>query len=65
MIGGIMETQLQAGFSMEANADQKRADSLCGDAINNYKVVQSFGNDQMFVKKYEEIMQPIHKKQMK
>jgi len=43
---------------------EKEANLLCGDAIINYKTVQSFGHEEMLVKKYEELLQPIHKKAM-
>jgi ABC-type transport system involved in Fe-S cluster assembly fused permease/ATPase subunit len=37
----------------------KEANLLCGDAIVNYKTVQSFGNEEMLVNKYKEMMLPV------
>ena len=39
----------------------KEADLLCSDAINNFKTVQSFGHENMFVKKYRSILEPLLK----
>ena len=35
------------------NTELKEANLLCGDAIVNYKTVQSFGNEDLIVEKYE------------
>jgi ABC-type transport system involved in Fe-S cluster assembly fused permease/ATPase subunit len=39
----------------------KEADLLCGDAIINYKTIQSFGHEDVIVKKYTEYLQPAYK----
>ena len=36
----------------------KEADLLCGDAITNFKTVQSFGHTELIVKKYEDLLTP-------
>lgn len=41
-------------------AQEKEANLLCGDAIVNYKTVQSFGNEEMLVKQYEKMLMPKH-----
>lgn len=40
----------------------KEANLICGDAIVNYRTVQSFGNEELVVKKYEELLKPAHDK---
>ena len=40
----------------------KEANLLCGDAIINYKTVQSFGNEKLVVKKYKEYLEPLYEK---
>jgi ABC-type multidrug transport system fused ATPase/permease subunit len=37
----------------------KESNLLCGDAITNFKTVQSFGNEELIVKKYKEMMLPV------
>lgn len=39
----------------------KEANLLCGDCIVNYKTVQSFGNEETIIKKYEEHLMTTHK----
>ena len=36
------------------------ANLLCGDSIVNYKTVQSFGNTELIIKKYESYLRPSH-----
>jgi ABC-type multidrug transport system fused ATPase/permease subunit len=59
-IGGVMEMQAAAGFQDE---DGKKAlaeaNLLCGDAIVNYKTVQSFGHEELVVQKYVDMLIPI------
>jgi len=39
----------------------KEADLLCGDAIINFKTVQSFGHEELLVQKYTEWVDPVRK----
>lgn len=39
-----------------------QANLLCGDSIVNYKTVQSFGNTELIIKKYESYLKPSHDK---
>jgi len=39
----------------------KEADLLCGDAIINFKTVQSFGHEDLLVQKYTEWVDPVRK----
>ena len=44
-----------------ATADtEKQANLLIGDAINNFKTVQSFGNEDLIVEKYISFVRPIY-----
>ena len=52
---------MQVGLTDGANELTKEADILCGDAIINYKTVQSFGNEEMIVNKYNEVLSPVNK----
>ena len=45
-----METQ--KGLSDGQEDTNKDAILLCGDAILNYKTIQSFGNENLIVRKY-------------
>jgi len=38
----------------------KEANLLCGDAIVNYKTIQSFGHEELIVGKYKELMLPVY-----
>lgn len=59
-IGGVMEMHAAAGFQDEEGKKAlAEANLLCGDAIVNYKTVQSFGHEDLIVKKYVEMLSPI------
>lgn len=61
-LGGLMEMHAASGFvDEEAKIALKEANLLVGDAIVNYKTVQSFGHEDLIVKKYEEMLAPIKK----
>ena len=60
VIGAYIGTQAAAGLTEETGALAKEANLLCGDAIVNYKTVQSFGNEELLVEKYRELLLPIH-----
>ena len=62
VIGNILGIKLQTGLTEDQNESMKEADLLCGDAISNFKTVQSLGNTELIVKKYEELLKPSHKK---
>ena len=46
----------------ETNEGLNDANLLCGDSIVNYKTVQSFGNTELIVRKYEEYLKPSFEK---
>lgn len=52
---------MNEGITEQNDELSKEADLLCGDAINNFKTVQSFGHEEELVKKYYEMMFPMFK----
>ena len=47
---------------LEAEDPDKEAQILCGDAVANYKTVQSFGNDNLVVDLYKNFLADTHNK---
>lgn len=60
MLASVMDIQMQKGLSASSNELTKEADLLAGDAISNFKTVQSFANEDMIVAKYAEFLAPIN-----
>ena len=54
--------KFQNGLTEESEDGMKDANLLCGDSIVNYRTVQSFGNTQLVVKKFESFLSPGHAK---
>ena len=50
----VENTESQA---KKTGTDAKAADILVSDSIANYKTVASFGNDQIILDKFEELLQ--------
>ena len=61
-IGEAMGVEFMNGLTEEQNSLSKEANLLCGDAIINYRTVQSFGHEELFVQKYKELLTPGHEK---
>lgn len=61
-IGSAIGMKLSTGLVEEENEALKEANLLCGDAIANYKTVQSLGHTELIVKKYEQLLAPVQKK---
>lgn len=59
-IGGMMEIEFSKGLTEQSSDLQKEANLLCGDAIVNYKTVQSLGHEKELVKKFKEFHDPIN-----
>jgi ABC-type transport system involved in Fe-S cluster assembly fused permease/ATPase subunit len=61
VLGSIMEMQaIQGGANDEEGQKAvKEANLICGDAIVNYKTVQSFGHEELIVNLYERLLTPI------
>lgn len=50
------QTVFNAGEENQDGKEQNAAELLVGDTIQNYKTVQSFGNDQVIIEEYQEII---------
>jgi len=59
VMGSVMGAKVQKGFSADKDQLNKEANLLCGDAIINFKTIQSFGHNDLVVKKYEELLAPV------
>jgi ATP-binding cassette subfamily B (MDR/TAP) protein 1 len=60
-VGNFIAMTFEKGLSGATGDSEKAANLLIGDAINNFKTVQSFGNEEMLVKKYRSFVDPIFK----
>jgi ABC-type transport system involved in Fe-S cluster assembly fused permease/ATPase subunit len=58
-VGNAMGMEFQKGLTQGTDELNKEANLLCGDAITNYKTVQSFGNEKLLVEKYKQMMMPV------
>jgi ATP-binding cassette subfamily B (MDR/TAP) protein 1 len=59
VVGNFVGMEFQKGLSGATGDMEKAANLLIGDAINNFKTVQSFGYEHLILKKYKEIIDPI------
>ena len=59
VLGPIIGGKIQKGATEQAGTQTKEANLLCGDAIINFKTIQSFGHNDLIVKKYEELFAPV------
>ena len=57
--------EFQKGLSGATSDQEKVANLIIGDAINNLKTVQSFGYEELIVAKYISILEPIYKATIK
>ena len=53
--------EFEKGLSGATSDSEKQANLLIGDSINNFKTVQSFGNEELIVEKYRSYIYPIYK----
>lgn len=60
IVGGAIQIYFQQGLTDQTNDLSKNADLLAGDAIANFKTVQSFANEDLIVAKYEEFFAPVN-----
>lgn len=60
VVGGALQVYFQAGLTDQTNDLTKEADLLAGDAIGNFKTVQSFANEDMIVARYRLLMGPVN-----
>jgi len=61
VVSQYMGVLLEKGISGSVNEAEKAANLLIGDAINNFKTVQSFGHERLIVEKYVTFLRPIYK----
>ena len=62
-VGGVLEMEFQKGVNLEENDNIREANLLCGDAILNYRTVQSFGYEHLVVETYRKLLYPGQRKQ--
>jgi len=61
LIGNIIAQKVVHAQSVKAQDQSKEGNLLAGDAIVNFKTIQSFGHTEMVIKKYIEFMEPVYK----
>jgi ABC-type transport system involved in Fe-S cluster assembly fused permease/ATPase subunit len=49
IVSTAIQAKFQSGLSESSNQFTKEADILCGDAVMNFKTVQSFGYEHLIV----------------
>ena len=59
-LGQYMGFAIEKGLVSSVNEAEKAANLLIGDAINNFKTVQSFGYENLIVRKYAILLEPIY-----
>ena len=52
--------EFEKGLSGATADSEKQANLLIGDSINNFKTVQSFGYEELLVKKFVSYIRPIY-----
>ena len=58
MIGEAINVKVAMCGDQESGDKNKEADLFCGHAILNFKTVESFGYEELMVKKYKELLMP-------
>jgi len=61
MVGKKLQMQMHHGVGKSKESNQKEADLLSGDAIINFKTIQSFGHEDKIVQKYSDFCLPNYK----
>lgn len=61
VISNYITMEFEKGLSGATVDMEKKANLLIGDAVNNFKTVQSFGYEELIVKKYQSFIDPIYK----
>lgn len=56
-VGGMLDMEVQKDIQLKMNENMKMANLLCGDAIINFRTVQSFGYEELIVKTYKDLLQ--------
>lgn len=60
IIANYIAMEFEKGLSGATADSEKQANLLIGDAINNFKTVQSFGYEELIVKKFVSYIRPIY-----
>lgn len=60
-IGNALNAKFFHGLVNNQHDMEKDAALLCGDSISNFRTVQSFGHNELFVKKYQDMLESSHK----
>ena len=60
IISNYISMEFEKGLSGATADSEKQANLLIGDAINNFKTVQSFGYEELIVKKFISYIKPIY-----
>ena len=60
IISNYISMEFEKGLSGATADSEKQANLLIGDAINNFKTVQSFGYEELIVNKFISYIKPIY-----
>jgi ABC-type transport system involved in Fe-S cluster assembly fused permease/ATPase subunit len=60
VIGNFIAAKIQHGVQRITGDLAKEANLLAGDAMTNYKTIQSMGNNEVVIKMYEDLMRPVY-----
>lgn len=60
VISNYITMEFEKGLTGAVGDAEKQANLLIGDAVNNFKTVQSFGYEELIVKKYHSLIYPIY-----
>lgn len=58
MVGKRIQLKMHYGLANQQGETQKEANLLSGDAIANFKTIQSFGHEDKIMEKYNELVAP-------
>lgn len=61
IVGNYIGVEFEKGLGGATGENEKKANLLIGDAINNFKTVQSFGYEHLIVQSYRDLVHPIYK----
>jgi ATP-binding cassette subfamily B (MDR/TAP) protein 1 len=60
ILSNYIGMEFEKGLSGATADSEKQANLLIGDSINNFKTVQSFGYEELLVKKFISYIKPIY-----
>lgn len=62
VFGNYIGMEFEKGLTGATSEKEKEANLLIGDAINNFKTVQSFAHEELLVEKYKKYVKEIYMK---